>query len=675
MTLDTDLSEVSRALKMYSGRLTKLDIRTVGDLLFHIPSRYEDFSLISPIGKLQEGERVTVRGTVHTVNNDYTKYAKKVQKAVIGDDTGTIEAIWFNQPYLLKVLKPHTDISLSGKVTFYNRKLVIQPTEYEVLFDSTDPIHTGRLVPIYPETYGVSSKWLRRQVYSLLRKHSDIIEDTLPENIRKEQSFDSLEQTLQNIHFPASLDDAQKARERLSFEELLLLHLKTLKRRSAWDEKKVGKPLSIQKHTREIQKFITSLPFTLTSAQEKAIEEIFSNLESDKPMNRLLQGDVGSGKTVVAAVAMFAVFKNNMESVLMAPTEILAQQHFKTLSKLLTPHNIKVGIATGSTKQHTKKGEFDVLVGTHALLHDSIGFTRLGLVVIDEQQRFGVEQRGTIRGKGKNPHLLTMTATPIPRTVALTLYGDLDLSVLKEMPKGRKKIKTWLVPPIKRTAGYDWIRKEIRTNNSQAFIICPFIEESENMQTVKAATTEFERLRKDVYPDLKLGLLHGKLKPKEKEAILLSFRNNEFDILVATPVVEVGIDIPNATVIVIEGAERFGLAQLHQLRGRVGRGDKQSYCLLFTESKNPATLSKLRAMEKTHIGSELAELDFKLRGPGEMYGTLQSGANTLKVASFSDTALIHRTRVTAEKLYKTLNTYPSLKKKLLDSTSKNISPD
>lgn len=675
MTLDTELSEVSKSLKTYSAKLKKLNLYTVEDLLFHIPTRYEDFSLISQIADIQEGERVTIRGSIHGINNDYTRYAKKIQKAIIGDETGTIEAIWFNQPYLLKILKPHTDISLSGKVTFYKNKLVIQPIEYEVLFAKTDPIHTGRLVPIYPETYGVSSKWLRRQIYSLLQKHSNLIVDTLPENVRKKQSFDTLEQTLKTIHFPSSLEDAAKARERISFEEFLYLHLKTLKRREQWKEKKIGTPLKITPHKAEIDDFKRSLPFTLTDAQISAIDEIFKDISTDKPMNRLLQGDVGSGKTVVAAVSMFAVYKNGMQSVLMAPTEILAGQHYKTLSALLTPKGIRVGIATGSKKENTKIDEFDVLVGTHALLHESIHFKNLGLVVIDEQQRFGVKQRGIIRGKGENPHLLTMTATPIPRTVALTLYGDLDLSILNQMPKGRKTIRTWLVPPVKRDAGYDWIRKEIQDNDSQTFIICPFIEESENMQTVKAATTEFERLKKDVYPDLKLGLLHGKLKPKEKDAMLLSFRNKEFDILVATPVVEVGIDIPNATVIVIEAAERFGLAQLHQLRGRVGRGNKQSYCLLFTESKNPATLSKLRAMEQTQIGSELAELDFKLRGPGELYGTLQSGQNLLKVATFSDTALIHRTRITAEELYKDLSTYPILQKKLEESMSENISPD
>jgi ATP-dependent DNA helicase RecG len=418
---------------------------------------------------------------------------------------------------------------------------------------------------------------------------------------------------------------------------------------------------------------IKNLPFTLTTAQEKSLTHIFDDVKKQQPMNRLVEGDVGSGKTIVAAISMYLAFLNGYQSVLMAPTEILAQQHFATISKFLEPFGVKIALQTGSKKN--KEETFDILVGTHAVLSNKINFDKLGLVVIDEQQRFGVQQRSVIRAKGKNPHFLTMTATPIPRTIALTMYGDLDLSVLDELPKGRKLIKTWLVPQEKRTSAYQWIEKQIKETDSQAFIICPFIEESESMTTIKAATKEFEYLTKNVFPNLKLGLLHGKMKAKEKDIVLEQFRNKAFDILIATPVVEVGIDIPNATIIVIEAAERFGLSQLHQLRGRVGRGDKQSYCLLFTESKNPQTIERLKAMEKMHIGSQLAEFDLQLRGAGDMYGTAQHGQTFFKIASFADVDLIEKANQEAEKIFPELEKYPKLIEKLAKMNNQEVSPD
>jgi ATP-dependent DNA helicase RecG len=446
-----------------------------------------------------------------------------------------------------------------------------------------------------------------------------------------------------------------------------------MERKLNWNKNLVSNPYSVEKFRDKIENFIIKLPFKLTNAQKRVIEEIFDDLAKSKPMNRLLEGDVGSGKTVVSAIAMYLSYLNGFQSVLMAPTEILAQQHYKTILQLLTPLKIKIGFATGNEKK--KIDDFDVMVGTHAVLEKGISFEKLGLVVIDEQQRFGVEQRALIRGKGKNPHLLTMTATPIPRTIALTLYGDLDLSILDEMPVGRKQIKTWLVPPEKRNNAYSWIEKQIVDTKSQVFIVCPFIEESETMQTVKAASKEFENLKNNVFKNLKLGLLHGKMKAKEKEGVLEKFRTGKIDILVATPVVEVGIDIPNATIIVIEASERFGLAQLHQLRGRVGRGDKQSYCLLFTESLNPQTLERLKAMEKHNFGAELAELDLKLRGPGEIYGTMQHGRKMLKIASFSDFDLIQKVKREAEKIFPNLKNYPELLEKLKRINLKQISAD
>ena len=448
-----------------------------------------------------------------------------------------------------------------------------------------------------------------------------------------------------------------------------------MRERSNGSKKKSGFHIDINKYKAHITEFKQSLPFTLTSAQEKAITAMLEDMAEGKPMNRLLQGDVGSGKTVVAAVLVYITYLHGYQSVLMAPTEILAEQHFTTLKTLLDPLGVTLGLATGSKKINAGLNEFNLLVGTHAVITSKQQFKQLALVVIDEQQRFGVEQRGVLRSKGQNPHLLTMTATPIPRTVALTLYGDLDVSYLNEMPKGRKPVKTWLVPPEKREGAYTWIRQELEQHASQAFIICPFIEESENMQTVKAAAKEYERLQKEIYPDLKLGLLHGKLKAKEKEKVLEEFRQKQYHILVATPVVEVGIDIPNATIIMIEAAERFGLAQLHQLRGRVGRGDKQSYCLLFTEGKSEQTIQRLKAMETMNLGSELAEYDLQLRGPGDVYGKKQSGAHFLKIASFSDITLIEQAKDEAQYIAQDLQSYPKLSEKIAKYLDATVNPD
>jgi len=548
----------------------------------------------------------------------------------------------------------------------------MQSPDYEIITNSPS-IHTGRLVPVYSETRGITSKWLRRQTYNLLKENKNQFIEYLPDSTLVDHSLVTISEAIEQIHFPQTLTKAERSRQRLSFDELFLLQLSAMHRKLNWNKNLISNPFSVDKFKSETTKFLSKLPFTLTNAQKRVVEEIFKDLAKTKPMNRLLEGDVGSGKTVVSAIAMFLSYLNGFQSVLMAPTEILAQQHYKTISQLLTSFKIRVGFATGSQKMRIK--DFDVMVGTHAVLEKGINFDNLGLVVIDEQQRFGVEQRAIIRSRGKNPHLLTMTATPIPRTIALTLYGDLDLSLLDEMPHGRKQIKTWLVPAEKRLNAYFWIEKQVKETKSQVFIVCPFIEESETMQTVKAASKEFENLKNNVFKNFKLGLLHGKMKTKEKEKVLNKFRGGKIDILVATPVVEVGIDIPNATIIVIEASERFGLAQLHQLRGRVGRGDMQSYCLLFTQSLNLQTLERLKAMEKHNVGSELAELDLQLRGPGEIYGTMQHGRKMLKIASFSDFELIQKVRKEAEKIFPNLKNYPRLLEKLKTINLKQISPD
>ncbi|HKC14893.1 MAG TPA: ATP-dependent DNA helicase RecG [Patescibacteria group bacterium] len=668
MDLQTKVLDVSRIYKVYASRLEKLGIRTLEDFLYHIPFRYDDYSVVSKISQVQPGETVTIQGKIINIKNIYTRRFK-IQTATVEDDTGTINITWFNQPYITKYLKIGDKVSLSGKIDFFKNKTVIQSPEFEVM-GTQETIHTGRLVPVYPETRGVSSKWLRRQVYKILSEHKDEINEFLPEKILKDNGLFDLQKSFEQSHFPKDLETAEKAKQRLSFDELFFLRLSSLTKKKEWEEKYSQKPMKITRYKDELDIFLKKLPFELTNAQKRVIEEIFKDINSDKPMNRLLQGEVGSGKTVVAAVAMYVCFLNGYKSILMTPTEILANQHYKTISDLLRPFKIKIVLITGSSKS---KENADIYVGTHALLHKKETIENLRLIVIDEQQRFGVEQRSIIRKKGENPNLLTMTATPIPRTVALVMYGNLSLSFLDEMPKNRKQVKTWLVPPTKRENAYKWIAERVE-NKDQVFIICPFIEESETMQTVRAATVEFEKL-KSVFLKAKLGLLHGKLKSKEKNEVLQKFKEGKIDILVTTPVVEVGIDIPNATVMLVEEAERFGLAQLHQLRGRVGRGEKESYCLLFTQSTNPLTLRRIKAMETLQNGAELAELDLKLRGPGQLFGTMQHGVPNLRIATFSDTKLLETTKREAEKIFPEINKYPKLYKKVEEITGKEVSPD
>ncbi|MBI5044467.1 MAG: ATP-dependent DNA helicase RecG [Candidatus Levybacteria bacterium] len=648
--------------------MQKLDLYTFRDLLYHIPSRYEDFSLVSEIGKAQEGEIVTIKGQILEAKNEYTRSRKAIQKMIIADQTGSIALTWFNQPYIIKSVALNDSISVSGKVERFKNNLTMISPDYELA--SNNLIHTGRIIPIYPETAGVSSKWLRRQIALLLEEHQNMT-DPLPETIKNEYGLLDLSFSLKEIHFPSSFDSVEKARHRLAFDEVFYMQLAGIERKKLWHSNKTARKLTISE--KDLKAFVISLPFTLTDSQKQAVNDLTSDLSKEKPMNRLLQGDVGSGKTVIAAIGAYITAKNGLQSAIMAPTEILAKQHFATLDILLKPFEIKVGIVTSSEKMK-KEDSYDVLVGTHALVSKSVVFKKLGFVVIDEQQRFGVSQRFILREKGVNPHVFTMTATPIPRTMMLTLYRELDASYLTHMPKGRKTIKTWLVSEEKRQNAYSWIEKQIQTTKSQVFIICPFIEISETMQTVKSAVKEFETLQ-EIFPKMKMGLLHGKLKAKEKDEALKNFRDKKYQILVATPVVEVGIDIPNATIIVIEGSERFGLAQLHQLRGRVGRGEKQSYCLLFSDAKNQKALSRLRAMENMQNGAELAEFDLTLRGPGDIFGTKQSGVRILKIASFSDFDLLQKAKNAAQSIEKTLDDFPELSKEVKSFVITPSSPD
>lgn len=650
MNLNSPISKLPLVGPVYIRRLKKLDIETIGDLIHHVPRRYLDYTLISAAGRARVGEIVTVRGQVDSIKNQYTKGGKKIQFAQISDRSGTIDVVWFNQPYLIRSIKSGDKISLAGKVDWFGRKRVLLSPEYELLREGKSTVHTGRFVPVYPGTARVSSKWIRGRVsfaYPLIK--SDI-KEFLPDNVLSGLKLVTYTRAIKNIHFPSNLDEAESARERLSFNELLMLQLKNEYKKLDWQKNEVIYKLTVE--AKDSASFVDSLPFKFTASQIRSVKEILKDLQKISPMNRLLEGDVGSGKTVVAATAAFIAFINGHQSVFMAPTQILAQQHYDTLRKLFEPFKVRISLIT-SAGVHGGPGKTDIFVGTHALIHKKVKFDNVALVVIDEQHRFGVEQRAHLVSRSEKrkraPHVLTMTATPIPRTIALTLYGDLSLSTLDELPAGRKKITTWLVPPKKREGVYHWIAEQIQKYNVQVFIICPLIEESEKetMKQVRAATKEYQILQK-VFPKYKLGLLHGRLKVKEKDEIMKKFKSGKVNILVSTPVVEVGIDVPNATIMVIEAAERFGLAQLHQLRGRVGRGEVKSYCLLFTDIRSKKVLSRLKALKESLSGFELAELDLKLRGPGEVFGTRQHGFFDLKIATWQDTGLIKKAKQVAE---------------------------
>jgi ATP-dependent DNA helicase RecG len=660
MKLSSSVSELPLVGPIYANRLKKLNIYTIEDLLYHVPHRYVDYRSISIISSAKPGEIVTIKGSVASIKNTYTKSKKKIQEAQIHDNTGTITAIWFNQPYLVRTIKKGVDISLAGKIDWYARKKALISPEYEIF---TKNMHTGRLVPIYHETARVSSKWLRSRIAYALDKAR--YSEFLPTQVLDKNDLVEIHKAFKDIHFPQNLEIANFSRKRLAFNELLFLNLTSALKKLDWKRNETASNLVVNKKL--VSEFLGTFPFTLTTSQKRSVDEILLDLSKDVPMNRLLEGDVGSGKTVVAAIGAFVSFINGYQTVFMAPTQILAQQHFDTLNNLLHPYKVRTSLIT-SAGTKSDPGVTDIYIGTHSLIHKRVNFDKVAFVVIDEQHRFGVEQRAHLIKKTKNkseaPHILTMTATPIPRTIALTIHGDLDLSTLDELPGGRKPITTWIVPPQKREGAYKWLGNQIKTHNIQVFVICPLIEESEKetMKQVKSAISEYEKLQK-IFPDLKVGLLHGRLKSKEKEKVLQRFRNKKTDILVSTAVVEVGIDIPNATVMIVEGADRFGLAQLHQLRGRVGRGKKKSYCLLFSEIYSKKILTRLNALRRTLSGFELAELDLKLRGPGEVFGLRQHGYSELKVASWQDRSLIKQTRKVADDIvnnpdkYKKLFTY------------------
>lgn len=704
ITLETKVEEVPRIGEWHQKKLHKMGIYTVADLLWHFPFRYEDFSNILPIQKIKLGEQCCVAGKILSIATIRTWKKKMfITEALVADKTGTIRAVWFNQSYLTRTLKQGDNVFLAGKAALGKTGIFLSSPVYEKLSTTEVPDsgstvietkHTARLVPIYPETSGLTSRWLRYIIKPLLEHFSGQLSETLPPEIVKSEKFLGINKAIQQIHFPATMKQAKQARERFSFEELFLIELSVVSARMKLNKEKAP---SIVFNVEIVKDFVKSLPFRLTDAQRKCTYQILKDLEQPRPMSRLLEGDVGSGKTIVAVISALNTVKAGYQVAFMAPTEILAKQHFKSVSKLLWPLKIRIALLTGKQDQIISKklknelieisrarllkkvseGEIDILIGTHALIQDKVKFGNLGLAIIDEQHRFGVEQRGKLcRNKKIIPHLLSMTATPIPRTLALTVFGDLDLSIIDEMPKGRKQIITKVVPPRERNAAYDFIKKEIK-KGQQAFVVCPRIEpDKEDEETgkikktawsdVKAVKDEFEILSKQVFCDFNVEMLHGKLKTKEKETIMRNFQLGKIDVLVSTSVVEVGVDIPKATVMMIEGAERFGLATLHQFRGRVGRNDRQSYCFLFTTASIPST-ARLRAIVKAKNGFELAEKDLEIRGPGSLYGVKQWGMPDLAMEGLCNLKLVEKTREAAKALLRvspTLKEYPFLKKRL-----------
>jgi ATP-dependent DNA helicase RecG len=646
--LEKPVSSLPRVGKAMAENLNKVGVFTIGDLLRYFPRTHYDYTDTRSISRMRLGQKTTLVGTIIEVRSRRTRRGATITTAMIGDDSRRVAVRWFNQAYLQQKLPRGSRVAISGEAGIYDGQMVFQPRDFE-LIETEDLIHTRRLVPIYPLTRGLFQRSLRQLIRRVVEEYAGAVEEFLPANMVAELRFPELSRAILSFHFPLDEEDRARAERRLAFDELLLIQLGLLMRKLDWQRPVPEAAIAIDQtlHAR----YERSLPFDLTGAQRSAVAEIFSDMARPVPMSRLLEGDVGSGKTVVAAAALLQTVRAGKQGVLMAPTEILAEQHATTLRSLLEPFDVRCELLIGSTPLAGKKrlyesariGEIDVLIGTHALIQEGLALADLGLAVTDEQHRFGVEQRSTLREKGLHPHILAMTATPIPRTLAMTIYGDLDVSIIAEMPPGRlAPITTWAGTPAE---AYRVVRDEVRKGR-QAFIVCPVIEESADTD-MRSAIAEHKQLSTLTFPDLSVGLLHGRMKSKEKDATLAAFRRAEYQVLVATSVVEVGIDIPNATVMVVQDAHRFGLAQLHQFRGRVGRGGDQAYCVLLSSAEAEEARERLEAVTATENGFELAEEDLRLRGPGEFWGTRQSGLPELRVAQLGDLPTIQLARQAA----------------------------
>ncbi len=673
---------LSRVSTKTAALLSKLGVSTIDDLLHHIPRRYLDYTQTRPIAHLIPHTEQTIVGRVVKVSM-VMPGGRRSTEAVIDDRTGRVRILWFNQPWVARQLPRESMIVVSGTVSvFHNRPQFISPEWEDV---ESSGIHTGRLVPVYPLTKGLTARKMRNWVTEALDLCEPGPPEYLPQDLLQRVKLPRMAQAVRQAHFPDSTAQAASARQRLAFNELLSLQLGLLITRRQWQHSLPGHPLKAEPML--LGRLLQMLPFTLTSAQQGTLEDILKDLEQPVPMSRMLQGDVGSGKTVVALAAMIITAAHSLQSALMAPTEVLAEQHYRTLLSLLDASTrntdngatglsgdrslrddpvrsidgildrpLTIALLTGSltvarrrrVREQMISGDVDIIVGTQALVQEGVEFRNLALAVVDEQHRFGVLQRGGLRQKGYNPHVLVMTATPIPRSLALTVYGDLDLSTITELPPGRQRIETVVFEPEDTSLVYRTVREEVEKGH-QAYVICPLISESEKL-AVRAATEEHEHLSNTVFPDLRLGLLHGGMKSAEKDAVMRLFRDGELDILISTTVIEVGIDVPNATVMVVLGAERFGLSQLHQLRGRVGRGSEKSYCLLVGNPANPDAQRRLAVLEKTHDGFELARHDLELRGAGDFLGTQQSGLPPLRVAKLTDLSTMESARAEAQRL-------------------------
>lgn len=701
LKLSYELSKISGFPPRFANLLKKLKILTVKDMLWHFPFRYEDFSSVVKIADLKLHESATISGLVKRIATRRSwRRNIFIVEALVADETGTIKAIWFNQPYITKSLQPGRLINFAGKVAFSNEELILSNPTFELINNEAEVKHTAGLIPIYPETKGLTSKGLR-YLTKIILKNIEPLKEFLPAEVLKKNNLPELTSAFRNIHFPKSIEQADQAKKRFAFDDLFLLQLNNLKIKMALAKEKAP-ALNIDQSY--LDGIIKDLPFELTKSQSVSLKEIIGNLATAKPMNRLLQGDVGSGKTVVAAIAALITAKNDKQTAFMAPTEVLARQHYQTLIKIFGKLSVGIGILTGSESRsfygegleakvsrpkllkEIEDGNIKIIVGTHAIISGGkdrkpVQFKDLALAIVDEQHRFGVEQRAALVKQEIHPgeettiHFLSMSATPIPRTLSLTLFGDLDLSIIDELPIGRKAIITKVVAPENRKKAYEFVSQQIKAGR-QAFVICPRIQAAEeNEETklddrrklwleIKNVTEEYEKLSKQIFPNFRVAMLHGKMKSSEKAKIMTEFSTSQIDILVSTSVVEVGVDVPNAAIMMIEGADRFGLAQLYQFRGRVGRGEHQSFCLLFTDSSSQSTQQRLNALLKAKNGFELAEEDLKLRGPGQFIGSKQTGIPDLAMKSLNNIELIKTARESALGIIKKdpeLKPYPVLR--------------
>ena len=696
LSLDVPASVLRSVTSRVSAPLKRLGLNTVGDLLYLFPRRH---NRVVKIAELQIDEEQSVVASLWTSPSPPNpRHPLKIVEADFVDETGTIRVVWFNQPYMARNLKSGARYVLSGRVTVFNGRRSMNAPHLEQVNDG-DSLEKlaehGRLFPVYPLSEGITQRSMRRIAREALGRAASSVKDALPDDLRGRNDFLPLERALWQAHYPDSPRSFEAARRRIAFEELFMLQLGVLSFRKKSDLVEGAVPLSPPHGVMDT--FLDSLPFALTGAQKRVLNEVMTDIARDnRPMSRLLQGEVGSGKTVIALAALLTAAACGFQGAIMAPTEVLAEQHFLTVGRLLEglamptisghllsvyldphPRPITVGLLLGSTPAAAKReihqmlgaGALDIVIGTHAVIQESVEMPNLALAVVDEQHRFGVMQRTALRERGRRPHMLVMSATPIPRTLALTLYGDLDLSTIDELPPGRQSIRTKHVGPERRRSIYKFVREQI-AEGRQAFFIYPLIDESEAINA-RAAVKERDRLAGEVFPDLRVGLLHGRMSTGEKKEVMDAFRHGSLDILVSTPVVEVGIDVPNATVMVIEGADRFGLAQLHQFRGRVGRGEHASYCVLVAESPSEDAEKRLAAMEEMGDGFKLAEFDLEQRGPGDYFGTRQSGLPDLRMARLTDAELLSLARQEAQTLLDrdpTLSQHPELRESLAQST-------